>query len=68
MAVMRVLLGEPLPSFPPLTANVEATETVYQVARFQSKYWKNIKAPALEAKPGKPDRSPGQIPHIFHRR
>jgi len=52
IAVMRVLLGEAPPPLPPMTANKDATETVYQAARVQSKYWKNIKAPPFEPEIG----------------
>lgn len=48
VAVMRVLLGEAPPSCPPMTANTEGTETVFQAARVQTKYWKSIKAPPFE--------------------
>lgn len=52
MAVMRVLLGESPPPLLHMTASKAATETIYQVARIQQKYWKNIKAPPLEPYPG----------------
>lgn len=42
---MRVLIGESPPSFLGMTANMAATETIYQVAKVQSNYWKNVKAP-----------------------
>ena len=41
-AVARILVGEAPPELPPMTASDIATETVYQVAVEQSKYWKNI--------------------------
>ena len=53
---MRVLLGETPPTFQPMTANKEATETVFQAARVQSKYWKNIKAPPFEPETGDPSK------------
>jgi hypothetical protein len=49
---MRVLLGETPPTFQPMTANKEATETIFQAARVQSKYWKNVKAPPFEPETG----------------
>ena len=45
---MRVLLGEAPPNCQPMTANTEGTETVFQAARVQSKYWKSVKAPPFE--------------------
>jgi hypothetical protein len=55
---MRVLLGETPPTFQPMTANKEATETVFQAARVQSKYWKNVKAPPFEPETGNADDYP----------
>ncbi|KAI8994037.1 histone deacetylase complex protein [Trametes punicea] len=42
LAVTKVILGEMPPQLPPLTASEAATETIWQVAMEQSKYWKNI--------------------------
>lgn len=44
----RVLLGDPAPSMDSLVASEYGTETVYQVALVQSKYWKSINPKALE--------------------
>lgn len=41
-AVARVVLGEAPPELPPMTASEVATETVWQVAMQQSKYWKSV--------------------------
>lgn len=51
-AVTRVLLGESPPELKPLVANEAATETVWLVAKQQSKYWKSIDVGALEAPEG----------------
>ncbi|KAF8590865.1 histone deacetylase complex protein [Ramaria rubella] len=48
LAVARVLLGEAPPELPPMVASEEATETVWQVAMQQSKFWKSIHPKALE--------------------
>lgn len=54
LAVTSVLLGEPAPPLPSLVASPEGTETVYQVALIQSKYWKSIHPRKLEPSEGKP--------------
>ncbi|KAF8200755.1 histone deacetylase complex protein [Pholiota molesta] len=48
LAVTRVLLGQPPDELPPLQANEAATETVWLVAREQSKYWKSLDPKACE--------------------
>ncbi|ETW78721.1 hypothetical protein HETIRDRAFT_324562 [Heterobasidion irregulare TC 32-1] len=48
LAVGRTILGESPPEMPPLVASENATETVWQVAMEQSKYWKNIDPKACE--------------------
>ncbi|SJK97611.1 related to Histone deacetylase clr3 [Armillaria ostoyae] len=42
LAVTQVLLGEAPPELPPMTAGESATETVWLVAKEQSKYWKSV--------------------------
>lgn len=54
LAVTKVLLGEPAPMLPSMVASEEATETVYQVALVQSKYWKSIKPHTLAPSEGAP--------------
>jgi hypothetical protein len=54
LAVTRVLLGEAPDIMPPMTASEEATETVWQVAKEQSKYWKNVDPRACEPREGSP--------------
>ncbi|KAF9450410.1 histone deacetylase complex protein [Macrolepiota fuliginosa MF-IS2] len=48
LAVTKVLLGEAPDQLPPLTASEEATETVWLVAKEQSKYWKSVDPRACE--------------------
>ncbi|KAJ2931488.1 hypothetical protein H1R20_g5629, partial [Candolleomyces eurysporus] len=48
LAVTRVLLGQAPDELPPLTASEEATETVWLVAKEQSKYWKSVDPKACE--------------------
>ncbi|KAI0057877.1 histone deacetylase complex protein [Artomyces pyxidatus] len=48
LAVGRMLLGEAPPEMPRLVASETATETVYLVAKEQSRYWKNINVRACE--------------------
>ncbi|KAG8906932.1 Histone deacetylase hda1 [Tulasnella sp. 403] len=50
LAVAEILLGNPPPLLPQLTASEYATEAVWQVARIQSRFWKCIDPKALEPK------------------
>jgi len=52
LAVTRVLLGQAPDELPPLRANESATETVWLVARQQSKYWKSVDPKACEPREG----------------
>lgn len=52
LAVTRVLLGEAPDQLPPLTASEEGTETVWLVAKEQSKYWKSVDPRACEPREG----------------
>jgi len=52
LAVGRMLLGEAPPELPPLVASEVESETVWLVAKEQSKYWKNINIKACEPKEG----------------
>ena len=52
LAVGRMLLGEAPPELPPLVASEVESETVWLVAKEQSKYWKNINVKACEPKEG----------------
>ncbi|EKM54390.1 uncharacterized protein PHACADRAFT_196818 [Phanerochaete carnosa HHB-10118-sp] len=47
-AVAKVLVGEAPPELPPMVASDIATETIYQVAVEQSKYWKCMDPKAVE--------------------
>jgi histone deacetylase 6 len=47
-----MLLGEAPPDLPPLVASEVESETVWLVAKEQSKYWKNINVRACEPKEG----------------
>lgn len=42
LAVAKVILGEVPPALPQLTASEVGTETIWQVAQEQSKYWRNV--------------------------
>ncbi|KAK0486054.1 histone deacetylase complex protein [Armillaria novae-zelandiae] len=46
--VTKVIVGEPPDELPPMTANEQATEVVWLVAKEQSKYWKNVNPKACE--------------------
>ncbi|KAK0461024.1 uncharacterized protein EV420DRAFT_1640527 [Desarmillaria tabescens] len=48
LAVTKVITGEPPDELPPMTANEQATEVVWLVAKEQSKYWKNVNPKACE--------------------
>ncbi|KAH9921519.1 histone deacetylase complex protein [Epithele typhae] len=48
LAVTNVILGEVPPMLPPMTASEAATETIWQVAMEQSKYWKNLDPKSCE--------------------
>ena len=52
LAVARVLLGDAPPELPPMMASEAGTETVWQVALEQSKYWKSINPKACEPREG----------------
>lgn len=52
LAVTRVLLGEAPPELKPLVANEAGSETVWLVARHQSKYWKCLDVKACEPQEG----------------
>lgn len=52
LAVTKVILGEAPDPLPPMHASETATETVYLVAKEQSKYWKNIDANSCEPREG----------------
>ncbi len=47
-----MLLGEAPPELPPLVASEVESETIWLVAKEQSKYWKNINIKACEPKEG----------------
>ncbi|KAF9070565.1 histone deacetylase complex protein [Rhodocollybia butyracea] len=48
LAVTKVILGEAPEQLPPMHASEVATETVYLVAKEQSKYWKSIDTKSCE--------------------
>ncbi|KZT11050.1 histone deacetylase complex protein [Laetiporus sulphureus 93-53] len=48
LAVAKVLLGEAPPQIESMVASEVATETIWQVAMEQSKYWKNVDPKACE--------------------
>ncbi|EMD37432.1 hypothetical protein CERSUDRAFT_83190 [Gelatoporia subvermispora B] len=48
LAVAKVILGEVPRQLPPMVASEVATETIWQVALEQSKYWKNVDPKACE--------------------
>ena len=52
LAVTKVVLGEAPPSLEPMVASEIATETVWQVATEQSKYWKSVNPKACEPREG----------------
>ncbi|KAF9033243.1 histone deacetylase complex protein [Hymenopellis radicata] len=51
LAVTQVLLGDAPGELPPLLASDVATETIWQVAQVQSRYWTNLAAHASEPRP-----------------
>ena len=52
LAVVKVLLGDAPPEIQPMVASEAATETVWQVAMEQSKYWKSVNPKACEPREG----------------
>jgi histone deacetylase 6 len=48
LAVAKVLLGEPPAELAPMTAEDVGAETIWLVAKEQSKYWKNVDPKACE--------------------
>lgn len=53
LAVTQVLLGEAPPEMPPMVASEAATETVWLVAKEQSKYWQSVDPKSCEPREGK---------------
>jgi hypothetical protein len=53
LAVVKVISGEPPDELPPMVAGESATETVWEVAMEQSKYWKSVDPKACEPQEGK---------------
>lgn len=53
LAVAQVLLGETPAEFGSLVASEIATEVMWQAAKVQSKYWKNIDLKACEPPEGR---------------
>ncbi|KAF8322196.1 hypothetical protein DL93DRAFT_2163034 [Clavulina sp. PMI_390] len=47
-AVVKVLLGDPAPMLDTMVASPEASETVYQVALLQGRFWKSLHPAALD--------------------
>jgi histone deacetylase 6 len=64
VAVARVILGEAPDQLPPMTAGEAATETVFLVAREQSKYWKSVDPKACEPREGV-SSSLGNLPIVL---
>jgi histone deacetylase 6 len=56
LAVAKVLLGAPPPELPPMVASDIATETVFQCAYIQSRFWKSIDPKACEPVEGEQSR------------
>ncbi|KAI0036184.1 histone deacetylase clr3 [Vararia minispora EC-137] len=54
LAVGRTLLGESPPEMAPLMASEEGAETIFAVAKYQSRFWKNIDVRACEPQEGTP--------------
>lgn len=48
LAVLEVLMGESPPEMPVLVPCVEASQTVWLVAKEQSQYWSNIDVKGAE--------------------
>lgn len=53
VSVTKVLLGEPPDELPPLVASEIGTETVWLVAKEQSKYWRSVDPKSCEPQDGK---------------
>ncbi|KZO93066.1 Arginase/deacetylase [Calocera viscosa TUFC12733] len=51
LAVGETLIGESPPELPPLVASEGGTETVWQVAHYQSQFWRCINPKGCEPKP-----------------
>ncbi|KAK0504659.1 histone deacetylase complex protein [Armillaria luteobubalina] len=64
LAVTQVLLGEAPPELLPMTAGESATETVWLVAKEQSKYWKSVDPKACEPRKDF-ERATFSIPEIL---
>ncbi|KAF8630632.1 hypothetical protein AX15_002783 [Amanita polypyramis BW_CC] len=64
LSVVKVLLGEAPDELAPLVASEAGTETVWLVAREQSKYWKSVDPKACEPREGLEDVS-FSVPEIL---
>ncbi|KAF6761227.1 histone deacetylase clr3 [Ephemerocybe angulata] len=64
LAVTRVLLGQAPDELPPMVASAEATETVWLVAKQQSRFWKSVDAAACEPRE-EVDKISFSIPEIL---
>lgn len=53
LAVTRVLFGEAPPRLAPMQVSDIATDTIWKVAKVQSKWWKNVNPVECEPKEGK---------------
>lgn len=65
LAVVKVLLGEPPDELPPMIASEAGTETVWLVAREQSKYWKSVDPKACEPREAGLEDVSFSIPEIL---
>lgn len=52
LAVTRVVIGEAPPELPATVANEVGTETVWLVAKWQSRFWRSINVQACEPREG----------------
>ncbi|KDQ28087.1 hypothetical protein PLEOSDRAFT_1041421 [Pleurotus ostreatus PC15] len=65
LAVTRVILGEPPEELPPMVASETATETIWMVAKEQSKYWKSVDPVSCEPTREDVDSLAFSIPEIL---
>ncbi|KAF9501558.1 hypothetical protein BDN71DRAFT_1501269 [Pleurotus eryngii] len=65
LAVTRVILGEPPEELPPMVASETATETIWMVAKEQSKYWKSVDPVSCEPTREDVDNLAFSIPEIL---
>ncbi|KAI0074161.1 histone deacetylase complex protein [Panus rudis PR-1116 ss-1] len=65
LAVTKIILGDAPPLLPPMIASEVATETIWEVAMTQSKFWKNVNPKACDPREKEDDNITWSIPELL---